>query len=73
MQTGEVIEKLYVLGCVTKQDYVALKLRETTGMSVSIPTPYTFLENRISKGRHISFKASDYVACISLAMKGLGE
>ena len=73
MQTGEVIEKLYVLGCVTKQDYVALKLRETTGMSVSIPTPYTFLENRISKGRHISFKASDYVACISLAIKGLGE
>lgn len=73
MQTGEVIDKLYVLGCVTKQDQVASRLRETTGLSVSVPTPYTFLENRIIKGKHISFKASDYVACISLAIRGLGE
>lgn len=73
MQTGEVIDKLYVLGCVTKQDQVASRLRETTGLSVSVPTPYTFLENRVIKGKHISFKASDYVACISLAIRGLGE
>lgn len=73
MQTGEVIDTLYVLGCVTKQDQVASRLRETTGLSVSVPTPYTFLENRIIKGKHISFKASDYVACISLAIRGLGE
>lgn len=73
MQTGEVIDKLYVLGCVTKQDQVASRLRETTGLSVSVPAPYTFLENRVIKGKHISFKASDYVACISLAIRGLGE
>lgn len=73
MQTGEVIDTLYVLGCVTKQDQVASRLRETTGLSVSVPTPYTFLENRVIKGKHISFKASDYVACISLAIRGLGE
>lgn len=73
MQTGEVIDKLYVLGCVTKQDQVTSRLRETTGLSVSVPTPYTFLENRVIKGKHISFKASDYVACISLAIRGLGE
>ena len=73
MQTGEVIEKIYVLGSVTKQDFVASKLKETTGLSVSIPTPYTFLENHIIKGKQISFKASDYVACISLAMRGLED
>lgn len=73
MQTGEVIEKLYVLGAVTKQDHVASRLKETTGLSVSIPTPYTFLENHIIKGKQISFKASDYVACISLAMRGLED
>lgn len=73
MQTGEVIEKLYILGSVTKQDQVAYRLKETTGLSVSIPTPYTFLENRIIKGKQISFKASDYIACISLAMRGLEE
>lgn len=73
MQTGEVIDKMYVLGCITKQDSIASRLKETTGFSVSIPAPYTFLENSIIKGRHTSFKASDYVACISLAMRGLGE
>lgn len=73
MQTGEVIEKLYILGSVTKQDQVASRLKETTGLSVSIPTPYTFLENRIIKGKQISFKASDYVACISLALRGLED
>ncbi|MGI6084347.1 MAG: type IV pilus biogenesis protein PilM [Acetivibrionales bacterium] len=73
MQSGDVIEKMYVLGCVSKQDQVALRLKETTGLSVSVPAPYTFLENRVIKGKMNNFKASDYVACISLAMRGLGE
>ncbi|MGI6124455.1 MAG: type IV pilus biogenesis protein PilM [Acetivibrionales bacterium] len=73
MQSGKDIEKIYVLGCVAKQDEVASRLKETTGLAVSVPMPYTFLENRIIKGKMNNFKASDYVPCISLAMRGLGE
>ena len=73
MQSGEVIDKLFILGSVSKQDEVASRLKETTGLSVSIPTPYTFLENRIIKGKGNGFKSSEYVACISLAMRGLGD
>lgn len=73
MQTGEIIDKMYVFGSVTKQEQVASRLKETTGLNISIPTPYSYLENRIIKGKHTSFKASDYVACISLAIRGLGD
>lgn len=73
MQNGEVINKLYVLGCNSKQNFVSLKLGEATGLSVTIPNPYTDLEKHIfSKNPH-SFKASDYTACVSLAIRGLEE
>ncbi len=73
MQNGEVINKLYVLGCNSKQNFVSLKLGEATGLSVTIPNPYTDLEKYMfSKNPH-SFKASDYTACISLAIRGLEE
>lgn len=73
MQSGEVIDKLFVFGSVSKQDAVASQLRETTGLSVTVPNPYTFLESRIIKDKGNGFKSSEYVACISLAMRGLGD
>ena len=73
MQNGEVINKLYVLGSDSKQNFVSLKLGEETGLLVTIPNPYTELEKHMfSKNPH-SFKVSDYIACVSLAIRGLEE
>lgn len=71
MQSGETIDKLYLLGCSTaRQDQVAARLREMTGLAVSIPAPYTYLENN-TRNKSSVFKSSDYTACISLALRGL--
>lgn len=71
MQSGETIDNLYLLGCGSQQDQVAARLRETTGLEVTIPSPYTDLENHIAKNKYNSFKSTDYLACISLALRGL--
>lgn len=71
MQSGDTIDNLYLLGLGAQQEQVAARLRETTGLAVSIPAPYTYMENNITKDRFSSFKSSDYIACISLALRGL--
>ena len=71
MQSGEAIETLYLLGCGAQQNQVAARLRELTGLAVSIPAPYTNLENHTGKSKSGSFRSSDYTACISLALRGL--
>lgn len=73
MQSGDNIENLMLLGCSSKQDLVCARLKETTGFNVTVPAPYTYLENHVSKGKLNNFKASEYVAGISLALRGLGE
>lgn len=71
MQSGETIDDLLLLGCGNQQNQVAAKLREATGLTVTIPAPYTYLENNIANKKNNSFKSSDYIACISLALRGL--
>ncbi|MCX7773784.1 MAG: pilus assembly protein PilM [Clostridia bacterium] len=73
MQSNTTIDKLLILGCGATQERVAARLTETTGLSVTIPKVYTTLGSQSVKGNTSSFKAADYVASISLAMRGLGE
>ncbi len=73
MQSGDVIDKLYIMGCNSKQDLICSRLAELTGLSVIVPSPYTFLEKNLPKNKTGSFNTSDYMASISLALRGLEE
>lgn len=70
MQNNENIEKIHVIGCSAQQEQVAARLAETTGLSVTVPNVYLSLD-QAGKGLG-DFKASDYVASLSLAIRGLG-
>lgn len=72
MQNNDNIDKMFVIGCSTKQEQVAARLREASGLDVLVPHAYSSLETQGTKGFE-AFKASDYVSSISLAVRGLGE
>ena len=52
MQTGEVIDKLYVLGCVTKQDHVASAKRNHRHVGQYSDTLYISGESDIKRQTH---------------------
>lgn len=71
MQSGETINKLYILGTSSKQEIVSERLAQATGLTVDIPSPYTELENYVVRKKGKSFNSSEYAASISLAVRGL--
>ncbi|NMA67529.1 MAG: pilus assembly protein PilM [Clostridiaceae bacterium] len=71
-QTGYDIDKIFVLGPDSNQRLVASRLKDTTGLAVKVPEPYKYLEKHVLKQqKNMTFKATDYVASISLALRGL--
>lgn len=73
MQNASDIDKIFVLGSVSQQDFIATKFKNATGLDVIVPSPYKSIESINTKSNLTGFKASDYVAGISLALRGLGE
>lgn len=73
MQTGENIEDMYVLGCSEKQEKVAQRLSDTIGSKVVVIKPYASISIKSGKNSLDTFKASEFAASISLAIRGLGE
>ena len=73
MQKNEDIDKIFVMGNCEEQKIVADNLKETTGLTVITPDPYISLNYKAHKGDFKTFHAPDYLASISLAIRGLGE
>ncbi len=73
MQSGESIEDIYVIGCSDKQEKVAKRLSETIGSNIVVMKPYSSINAKGGKNPLDSFKTSEFVASISLALRGLGE
>jgi len=73
MQSGENIEGMYVLGHGDIQKKVAQRLSETIGARVVAMKPYSSISVKGGKKPLQAFNSSEYVASISLAIRGLGE
>jgi len=72
MQTNEDIDKILVMGNCEEQEIVADVLREITGLTVITPNPFISINYKEHKGDLKKLHVPDYLASISLAIRGMG-
>lgn len=66
------IMKIFICGTDKNQEAVASQIRKITNIQVEIPDPYRTLKISGMNGA-MGIDISNYNACISLALKGMGE
>lgn len=72
MQNKQSIEKIFILGTNSSQERISSKLKEKTELNVKVLDSYRNIEKKF-KANSNNYNSSEYIAAISLAIKGLGE